>query len=243
MTLRGVDDRSFFTSMALAALAVVFLGFATSYYLWPITRATHLPTGRPISPSFPLIVHLHAAGFSAWILLLLAQVRLVAAGRTDLHTRIGLVAACLAPFLVITGVMTAVHGARGGWTPPGGPFVDALGFMVVPVGDLVVFSALVVAGLAFRRRPDIHKRLMLLATVGGLLPPAATRTPLLAGWPVGLVIFIVLVLAPAARDFLCRAQPRWLGLLVGLGILASIPIRTLVGMSTPWRAFAAWLVG
>jgi hypothetical protein len=121
MTVRGIDDRSFFTSMALAALAVVFVGFATSYYLWPITRATHLPTGRPISPSFPLIVHLHAAGFSAWILLLLAQVRLVAVGRTDLHTRIGLVAACLAPFLVVTGLMTAVHGARGGWTPPGGP--------------------------------------------------------------------------------------------------------------------------
>jgi|SRR5688572_18263830 len=161
--------------MALAALAIVFVGFAATYYLWPITRATHTLAGRPISPSFPLIVHLHATGFSVWILLLLVQVRLVAAGRTALHKRLGLVAAGLVPFLVVTGIMTAVHGAHGGWTPPGGPFADALGFMVVPLGDMVVFTGLVIPGLALRRRPGVHKRLMLFATIGALVPPATTR--------------------------------------------------------------------
>ena len=68
----AVDDRLFFAAMTFVALLVVFSGFATSYYLWPITRATHYPAGQPISPSFPLIVHFHAAAFSAWILLLLA---------------------------------------------------------------------------------------------------------------------------------------------------------------------------
>src|SRR5687767_8086597 len=64
-----------------------------------------------------------------------------------------------------------------------------------------------------------------------------------AGWPIGLLLFVALVLAPAVRDFRCHAQYRWISLLVGLGILASIPVRTLVGMSDPWRTFAAWLVG
>jgi|RhiMetdeSRZDD1v2_1073273.scaffolds.fasta_scaffold233067_2 hypothetical protein len=239
----GVDDRRFFTTMALAALAIVFLGFAATYYLWPITRATHTLAGRPIAPSFPLIVHLHAAGFSAWILLLLVQVRLVAAGRKAVHKRMGIVAAGLVPFLVVTGLMTAVHGARGGWTPPGGPFADALNFMIVPVGDMVVFTALVIPGLALRRRSGVHKRLMLFATIGALVPPAATRLPIVAGWPIGLLLFVALVLAPAVRDFRCHAQYRWVSLLVGLGILASIPVRALVGISDPWRAFAARLVG
>lgn len=239
----GVAERRFFTTMALAALAIVFVGFAATYYLWPITRATHTLAGRPISPSFPLIVHLHATGFSVWILLLLVQVRLVAAGRTALHKRLGLGAAGLVPFLVVTGIMTAVHGAHGGWTPPGGPFADALGFMVVPLGDMVVFTGLVIPGLALRRRPGVHKRLMLFATIGALVPPATTRMPIIAGWPIGLLLFVALVLAPAVRDFRCHAQYRWISLLVGLGILASIPVRTLVGMSDPWRTFAAWLVG
>ena len=232
----ATSDRRFFTLMAVTTLLVILVGFAPSYFLWPITRATHDFLGRPISPSLPFIVHLHAAGFSAWILLLVAQVRLVAAGRTAVHRRVGIMAAWLVPFLVVTGMMTAVHSARVGRNPA--PlFADALGFMAVPVGDLVVFAALVIAGLAFRRRPEIHKRLMLLATVGGLLPPATTRMG-----PVGLLVFIALVLAPAARDFWCRARPRWISLLVGLGILASVPVRTLVGISAPWRAFAAWLV-
>jgi hypothetical protein len=237
-----VDDRRFFTGMAVASLAVVFLGFATTYYLWPITRATHTLAGRPISPSFPLVVHLHAAGFTVWMLLFLAQTSLVAVGRIDIHRRVGVAAGALVPFLVVMGLMTAIHGARGGWNP-GGPFVDALSFMVVPVGDIFVFVPLVTAGLVFRHRAELHKRLMLLATVGALLPPATTRLPLIAGWPVGLLVFIALVLAPAVRDFRCRARLRWVSLLVGLGILASIPVRTLVGMSAPWRAVAAWVVG
>jgi hypothetical protein len=237
----AVDDRTFFTQMSLAALAVVFVGFAASYFLWPIIRSTHDLAGRAISPSSPLIVHLHAAAFTAWMLLLVAQARLVAVGRTDIHRRIDAVAVWLVPLLVITALMTAVRGARDGWNPagpPGGPFVDALSFMAVPVGDVVVFVALVAAGLVLRRRREIHKRLMLLATVGALLPPATSRMG-----PVGLVVFAVLLFAPAARDFWCRARARWLSLFVALGILASIPVRTLVGMSGPWHAFAAWLVG
>ena len=233
----SVDDRAFFTGMSVAAVAVVFVGFAASYFLWPILRSTHDLAGRPIPPSSPLIVHLHAAGFSAWMLLLVAQTRLVAAGRTDIHRRLGAVAMWLLPLLVITGLMTAVRGARDGWNP-GGPFVDALGFMVIPVGDIVVFTALVTAGFVLRRRRETHKRLMLLATVGGLLPPATSRMGV-----VGLGVFALLVLAPAARDFWYRARARWVSLFVALGILASVPVRTLIGMSASWRAFAAWIVG
>jgi hypothetical protein len=106
------DERRFFGGMALAAVAVVFAGFATSYYLWPITRATHYPAGQLISTSVPGIVHLHAIAFTGWVLLLVAQTRLVTTGRVALHRKVGRLGAWLIPILVITGLLTAVRTSR-----------------------------------------------------------------------------------------------------------------------------------
>ena len=60
---------------------------------------------------------------------------------------------------------------------------------------------------------------MLLATLGGLMWPAITRMPILSG----------------------RFVPMF-ALLVGLGILATFPLRVVIGTSAPWRTFAAWVV-
>jgi hypothetical protein len=238
----AVDDRRFFAVMALVALVVVFAGFATSYYLWPITRATHYPAGQPISRTVPLIVHLHAALFSVWVLLLVTQVSLVVTGRIAVHRRLGRFAALLIPLMVITGLLTAVRGARDGWNP-GGPYPDALGFMFVGIADIAVFSGLAIAGLAWRHRPDVHKRLMLLSTLGGLMWPAITRMPIVAGRFVPMFVLLsALVLAPAGRDFWHGSRTRWVSLLLGLGILATFPARAAVGNSTAWRALALWLV-
>src|SRR5437016_13264714 len=73
-------ENLFFSGMAVLILATVFLGFARSYYLAGVFKAP-LPN---------LIVHIHGAVFSSWILLLIAQTSLVAAGRIDLHRRLGL---------------------------------------------------------------------------------------------------------------------------------------------------------
>jgi hypothetical protein len=187
-------------------------------------------------------LHLHAALFSAWVLLLVTQVSLVVTGRVAVHRRLGGIVAGLIPLMVITGLLTAVQGARDGWNP-GGPYPDALGFMFVGVADIVVFSGLAAAGLAWRRRPDVHKRLVLLSTLGGLMWPAITRMPIVAGRFVPMFALLsMLVLAPAVRDLWHGARTRWVTLLVSLGILATFPLRVAIGTSAPWRAFAAWVV-
>lgn len=241
-TDRTMDDRHFFAAMALAALAVVIAGFATRYYLQPFTRVAHAPAEEVISGGFPAVVHVHAVVFSGWIVLFAAQSMLVALRRVALHRRVGRLTAWLVPPMVVTGVLTAIRGGRDGWNP-GGPYPDALGFMVVGLMDLVVFTSLTAAGLASYRSPPRHKRLMLLGTVGGLLWPAITRVPLLAGRvPLMFGVLIILVLAPALHDFLRGFRTRWLSLALGLVVLATFPLRTLVGNSVWWRAFAAWLI-
>jgi hypothetical protein len=235
-------ERRFFSAMALAALAVVFTGFATSYYLWPLTRATHFPAGQPISPSLPLVVHLHALAFSGWLILLAVQSRLVVRGDVARHRRLGRLSAGFLPIMLLTGVATAVTGARAGWNP-GGPYRDALSFMFVGVADLFVFTSLTAAGLAWRTRPDFHKRLMLLGTIGGLMWPAITRMPFVAGrLPVMFGLLATLVLAVAIRDFAVKSYTRWLSLGVGVAILATFPLRVAIGNSDVWRSFADWIV-
>ena len=234
-------DRRFFGAVALTALTVVAAGFATSYYLWPITRATHYPAGQPISMSLPLIVHLHAIAFTTWVIVLVFQSGLVMADRVAVHRRVGRAGVWLVAILVITGLLTAVQGARDGWNP-GGPYRDALGFMFVGIADIAVFSSLTTAGLAWRRYPDVHRRLMILGTTGGLMWPAITRMPLVAGrFPLMFTVLSALVLAPAVRDLRLRQPARWVSLAVGIGVLATFPLRAVIGNSDWWRAWALWL--
>jgi hypothetical protein len=238
----AATDRVFFGVMAYAALVVVLAGFATSYYLWPLTRATHHAGGQPVSQSLPLVVHAHAVLFTAWIFVFVTQVTLVLGDRAGVHRRLGSAAAWLVPMMVATGLLTAVRGARDGWNP-GGPYQDAFAFMFVGVADLIVFLSLTAAGLALRRRPELHKRCMLLGTLGGLMWPAITRMPIIAGRvPLMFGVLAALVLAPAVRDIVMRSRTWWLTLGVGVGILATFPLRVVVGNSQAWRAFAAWIV-
>jgi hypothetical protein len=90
---------------------------------------------------------------------------------------------------------------------------------------------------------DAPKRLMLLATVGGLMWPAITGMPYVAGRPILMFgLFGALVLASAARDILLRLRVHPVGLWGGLTILAVFPIRVAIGLTGSWHAFAAWLI-
>jgi hypothetical protein len=234
-------DRRFFAIMAAAALATVFAGFAPSYYLRPVLHIAAEPSGRPIAATLPAIVHVHAALFSLWIVLFGTQAGLVATGRVGLHRRLGAISALIIPAMLVTGVLTAIQGARDGWNP-GGPFGDPLGFMLVGLVDIGIFTTLATAGLYFRRRPDLHRRLMLFATLGGLMWPAITRTFFIAPrLPAMLGLLGVLVLAPVVRDFRLRSSMRWLSLTLAIGIIASLPLRGVVARTAAWHQVAAWM--
>src|SRR5260370_34439786 len=101
-------DHLFFSAMALLMLATVFVGFAPSYYLAGVFHAP-LPS---------LIIHLHGAAFSCWILFLVTQTSLVSAGRVDLHRRLGVAGFLLACLMVILGVFAATDSLVRHGGPP-----------------------------------------------------------------------------------------------------------------------------
>jgi hypothetical protein len=225
-------DRLFFSGMAIAAALVIFAGFAPTYYLKAAFGA----------PPLPRLLHVHGLIFSSWIVLFIVQTRLIAGRRTPLHRRLGVVGGCLAVAMLVVGTLAAIASARRGFTPPGGP--PPLVFLIIPLGDLVVFGLLVGAALYFRQKAQTHKRLMLLATLA-LLTPAIARLPGIAaaGPPAfwGLTYLFVVACFVYDRVTSGRIHPafKWGGLFV----LAMQPLRLMLGGTGPWLAFAQWLTG
>ncbi|MBI3777582.1 MAG: hypothetical protein HY274_01475 [Gammaproteobacteria bacterium] len=229
-THRSGFDRRFSTGVAIAAALIVFMGFARSYYLKGVFG----------TPSLPGLVHLHGIVMTLWFALFVAQVRLIAAHRTDLHRRVGVVGALLAVLVLVVGVTTAIVAAKRGFTPGPPPLV----FLSIPLGDMLVFAVLVSLGLLFRRRRDIHRRLMLLSSVG-ILAAAIARIPfgfIETGGP--LVFFGLTDLCVLACVVFDTVKNHRLHPAFGWGILfivASQPLRLMLTSTAVWMQFAVWL--
>jgi hypothetical protein len=224
-------ERWFYISMSIAAVITVFAGFAPTYYLRPYFNT---------APLMPLL-HVHGIVFSSWLALFLVQTTLVAAQRTDIHRRLGILGGVIATLMIVIGLVTAVIRASQGATPV--PGVSPLSFLVVPLGDISVFAILVAAGFYYRRRPDVHKRLMMLATVS-ILAAAIARLPfaiMQAGPPAFFGLTDVFVLACIVYDLITLKRVHRATALAGLLIVASQPLRLVLGGTHAWLAFAGWL--
>lgn len=222
--------RRFEFGMAIAFLVTALCGFAPSYYL-----KAAFPT-----PPLPPLVHVHALLFTSWLVLLLVQSGLIRAHRVDLHRRFGLAGAALALAMMPVGLSTAIHAARTGITAAGKNPMDLLVFQV---GALLLFGGFVVAAVVLRKRPEAHRRLMLLATVS-IIPPAIARVPLVGMRPVlALLLSTTFVLAGVVHDLKVRGRVHPTYVWGGLLILFSGPVRFLVGQTSAWHAFARFLVG
>ena len=218
--------------MSLAAVVTVFLGFARTYYL----RSHYLATALP-----PLL-HLHGIVFTSWILLFVTQTALVAGRRINLHRRLGLGGAALAGLLVVVGLTTATLSARRNFAAGN---AGALTFLVVPFGDMLVFAVLVTAGILYRRRAEMHKRLMLLATIS-ILDAAISRWPLAiiaaAGPRAFFGITDLFIAAGVAYDLVSHRRVHPAYIWGGLLVVVSQPLRVAIAGTGPWLTFAGALV-
>jgi hypothetical protein len=229
---RKTNDRRLYTWAAIVTALLVLIGFARTYYLKGVFGA----------PALSGLVHLHGVVMTLWVALFIVQTRLIAVRRTDLHRRLGVIGGILAGLVLIMGTLTAIAAARRGGESEPPPLV----FLAVPLGDMLVFALLVGAALFYKRRPDIHKRLMLLSC-GAILTAAIARIPLNfieTGGPLvffGLTDLFILVCIAFDTIKHRRLHPAF-----GWGVLlliASQPLRLLLSGTQIWMQFAIWLVG
>jgi uncharacterized membrane protein YozB (DUF420 family) len=219
--------------MALAALAAVFLGFSRTYYLRPRFQDT----------SLPFYLHVHGAVFSTWIALFVAQTSLVAARRTDLHRRLGVTGAVLATVMVIVGVTAAIISGRRNIAA--GFETEALAFLTTPLSSMMVFVMLVGSALYYRRRPETHKRLMLLATIS-ILDAATARWPFAFATATTWAYYALadlFILAAVAYDGLSRRRIHPAYIWGGLFVVVAQVLRDVVGRTALWQTFARMILG
>lgn len=223
-------DHLFFSTMAALMLVTVFVGFSRTYYLAGVFQAP-LPS---------LIIHLHGAAFSCWILLLITQVSLVSAGRVDLHRRLGIAGFLLACLMVVLGVMAATDSLVRSAGPVGR---DPLFFYIIPLSNIFVFGTVIFFAFRARSNPPAHKRLILIATTA-LLVAALARWP----WavvhrkpPVAELFSYLFLLMLVAYDLWSTHKLQRATLWAGTFLIFVEQIAPPIGHTAAWHAFAGWV--
>lgn len=224
-------ERVFYSGMAILLCICVYIGFSPTYFQ---AGMLHAPLPSPI-------LHVHGAVFTLWMLLFVVQAALVSARRVKWHRSLGTVAFCLPPIMIVLGVIAALDALRRGVSIGGlAPTVS----FAIPMFDIAAFTVVIYASWRARRRPDAHKRLILLATIGlaeaafGRFPWARMGYPVAAGAVTGLGIMVLLAIAyDLVSLHRLHRSTMWAAPLVFVAGALAVPI----GMTSARQAFALLL--
>jgi len=198
---------------------------------------------------YPLIVHIHAVVFVAWLALFTAQILLVRASRVDLHKRLGVMGAGLAFVMCILGPATALTVDARAFAASGKPPV----FAAVQFSTMIGFAGLTAAALLLRGTPAAHKRLMLLGLVflstagfARFLNGLVAEHIELSFAPRLLQIYFftdVLILAAGVYDLIVRRRLHPAYMVGAVWCIAWQAIALTLLPSPAWRAFSLHLIG
>jgi uncharacterized membrane protein YozB (DUF420 family) len=228
-------ERIFHVAMTFAILAVVLVGFARSFYLAPLFPGWPAPTEAFFT--------LHGIVFPAWFVLLPVQALLIANRRPDVHRALGVLGAGIAVAMIVAGIYGGLLAAArpGGFV---GIPVPGWSFLIVPLGDMLLFALFVGLALASRRDAQAHKRWMLVASIA-MLPAAFARWPGLIDVPNPLAFFAaadLLFLPLIVRDLLTRGRLHTATLWGVLITVAMQPLRLALSQTPAWETVAKSMI-
>jgi hypothetical protein len=237
-------ERYFYSAAVLLLLILVALGFQLFYFhgqMYP---------GRPLTPPIKSLIITHGVAMLLWMLVSLTQPFLIATGYRRVHMAMGKFAAAVAVCLVFLGLKLGIAACKV--APPGsmhGPLTPKQ-FMAIPVLNIALFALFMTAGVWWRKRPEIHKPMMFMATLTAVTA-AIARIDFLNHLYAGTIwqkifgnLFFTLVVGlvfVVAKCVVFRKFDRWLvagyaGMVVWFLMIAQ-GARTSV-----WDSIASWLL-
>jgi hypothetical protein len=239
------QPRWFYAWMAVICMAVAVLGFLPTYFV-PLAQ------GQFVAPP---VIHFHGLIFFGWTVLFASQAWLVASGRTVAHRTWGMLGIAWATAMVF--IVFAAVISRIGLLTAAGHRDSMLAFSWIQIGGILLFGTFFVLAIVNIRKPEVHKRLMLVGTISLLQAPVARWFVVLLAPPVppgGLalppplpltippgIVADLLLIAAIIHDWRTRGRPHPVYLIGGAAVLAFQLTAPLIGGSATWRSMAAWI--
>jgi hypothetical protein len=190
----------FYFCMSLLVAAVVMYGFSHTVN----DNLLHA------TPPRPWILWLHGAVFSAWLAFFIFQSALVRTGNVKLHRLTGWFGAGLGVLITVLGIWTAITMHRFFFThfhaeavqfPPTAANNTFFSIQAVDIASFTVFFWL---AIYWRKKPEYHRRLMLIATCA-LTAAGFGRFPMIPH-PWFYAGVDVLILLGVARDLIVNRR-------------------------------------
>ena len=228
----GPLDKYFYLVMGLLTAATVVAGFS---------QTVEASLFHPAVPR-PAILWFHGAAFSAWVLFYIFQSALVRTHNVKVHRTLGWFGAGLGVSMVVLGVVTSIVMGRFDIHVLHAPGVED--FLIIPFYDMVVFGTLLSLAILWRKKPDLHRRLLFIATAG-LLDAAFGRFQYLYNTNLFIVCVDSVMLLGVARDLLVdrRIHKVYLYALPCIFAAQILAIYTWRSAAPWWMAIAHSLIG
>jgi hypothetical protein len=220
--LRTFLSKNFYFCMSLVLAGLVVWGFSR-------TVDNNLFHAKPPRP---LLLWMHGAAFSTWIVFFIAQTSLVRVRKVSVHRTLGWFGAALAATMVVLGFSVAVVMTRFDARVLHQAGVDA--FLSVPFLDMIAFGTLMSLAILWRKSPDFHRRLVFIASCE-LMDAAVGRFDFIFNHSLFYPCLDLLIVAGMVRDLIVDGR-------IHKVYLYTLPVM-IVGQSLAvylWRVDPGW---
>lgn len=217
-------------------MAVVLVGFWKTFIL-PSFKGTF---------TAPPVIYIHGALLFTWTLFLVTQSILIRRKNLKLHRKIGWAGPVFAVAVAISTIAAGVYVLQRDVAAGGGQIAISsfLGTLTTPI----IFVTLVTAGIIYRRRPEIHKRLMLLAMISiswaafgrfrHYFPPFEQSLLVFQG-----IIPTSMILVGMLWEKFTKGRIHPVYFIAGLPLLVESLAEIYFFDSSGWQVVSAWLAG
>ena len=219
------DRRIFYIASGGVMTLIALVGFWPSYF-GPLLR---------FDAARSAVIHFHAAVYVGWLALFMIQVVYAATGKVRQHRKLGQIGIAYGVLVILVGLGTTLFQYAGQIEENG--LEASLEYPTWPLIDMAIFAPFFGLAVAWRHRPEVHKRLMIVATTT-LLIAAAGRMPL--EFNLVRVVWFSPILLGLAYDLLKRhaVHPVYV---IGLVVLFVSSFRDGLMATDSWPALMRWL--
>jgi hypothetical protein len=243
----------FYFWISCACLAVALIGFMPTYFA-PMAQGKF---------DAPPIIHIHGVILFSWVAFFVFQSWLAAKGKVADHRAWGLVGVSILTAMVFIVVQVVSMRIRQASAPgmPAEVTRSVLAFAWVSISSIALVIPAFILAMVYLKRPEVHKRLLLLLTVSLLGAPIArwfltfAAPPPTPGLPAAFAMAAppatvavlpallgdILLLIAMTYDWRTRGRPHPVYLIGGAILVLQQLTQQQVADLPAWQGVAVWI--